>query len=216
MSKNQQDIFSDKDIKALYSFAHKCLQIRQVSLLDTNILTPTNFHKEKEKFLKSKTYNPQFTYKKALRRKTAKEIQQLQQYVTTMKLPNDLESYFLEYLDNLSLLSQTVQSIGSDTFPHLTNKLFKISVNNAHEVAQALPKISFHEEYKPTMHSAEEIATIFRNYLHTYKELYNYRILLDTFNDHTIRVGEKQLVIGTRVKRTTNNVKRLIVHEKIG
>ncbi|HSW88700.1 MAG TPA: tyrosine/phenylalanine carboxypeptidase domain-containing protein [Candidatus Saccharimonadales bacterium] len=209
----KHDVFSEKDKKIIYLFAKKCLKLRTTCILDTSVLTPTNFQKEKLKFMHSKTYNPRFTYKKISVKKIVRELETLRNQLEIMRLPQDLAIYFLDYIDNLELLSKTVQSIGLDTFPELTKKLFNISVSNAHDVLQTLPKIAFQEEKKPTMHSAEEIASIFHEYLQTYHELYNYKIYLDTFNDHTIRVGEKQLVIGSRVKRTASNVNRLIVHE---
>lgn len=208
-----KDTFSEEDKKVIYTFAKKCLQLRTTCILDTSVLTPTNFSQEKIKFMRSKTYNPIFTYKKISVKKIVKEIEVLRNQLEEMQLPDDLTVYFLDYLTNLALLSKTVQAIGLDTFPGLTKKLFKISVSNAHEVLKTLPKIIFQEEQKNKMHTAEEIAGIFHTYLQNYHELYNYRIYLDTFNDHTIRVGEKQLVIGSRVRRTASNVNRLIVHE---
>lgn len=207
------DVFSEKDKKVIYTFAQKCLRLRNACMLDTAVLTPLNFTEEKIKFMQSKTYNPRFCYKKISVRKSVKEIALLREQLTMMQLPDDLALYFFEYLNNLELLSKTVKSIGSDRFPRLTKKLFHMSVSNAYAVLKELPKIDFQEEQKNKLHSAEQIANIFQEYMQTYHELYNYKIYLDSFNDHTIRVGEKKLVIGSRVKRTASNVNRLIVHE---
>src|SRR5579871_4596512 len=206
------DIFSEYDKKAIRKFAKKCLTLKKSLIIDTNILTPTNFSQEKEKFFRSQTYNPQFHYRKVFPRKIAREIHEAREQLAILQLPKDLVPHFAHYITGVELLSQTINAIGKDHFPTRSEQLFHISVENAHAILQTLPKISFQEE-RNKLHSAEEIATIFHEYLQNYDELYNYKIYLDTFNDHTIRVGEKRLIIGSRVKRTTSNVRRLIVHE---
>src|SRR5882724_2974141 len=44
-----KDTFSEKDKKVIYTFAKKCLQLRTTCILDTSVLTPTNFSQEKIK-----------------------------------------------------------------------------------------------------------------------------------------------------------------------
>ena len=205
-------VFSERDKKILYHFAKQCSRLKHSCLLDTNVLTPSNFCEEKEKFLQSKTYNPQFIYKK-----TPKNIKhgfdQLQKYLASIDLPKDLANYFFEYLDNLELLSLTISAIGTKSFAAYSQRLFRSYTSHTHETLQQLPDINFLEDEKHTLHTAEKIAAIFHNYLQQYDELSQYAISLDSFNDHTIRVGENRLIIGSRVKRTTENVRRLIVHE---
>ena len=205
--------FKEIDVKAIYDFAKKCLKLRSKFSLTTSTLTPVNFHEEKEKFLNSQTYNPQFMYKQHPYQSITKDLNKLRRQLDKLKLPDDLQKYFSDYIDNIHLVSQTFHAIGTDEFAIYTDRLFNLYIPSARTAMSILPQLDFSEEKKVKMHSAEEITRIFHNYMKNYEELQHYNIYLDSFNDHTIRVGEKKLIVGCKVKRNANNVKRLIVHE---
>src|SRR5690606_1229491 len=63
------------------------------------------------------------------------------------------------------------------------------------------------------LYSAEEIAEIFRDVLKKKYNITNYGVEIDHFNDHTIRVGARRIILGGKVKRFKKSIDRLIIHE---
>src|SRR4030042_2679564 len=195
----------------LCKFAKKCAYVGNKLILDTEPLTPINYHGEKEKFFKSSTYNPIYKYKKKNLNRIKKLLNKLNYELISLTLPTDLNIYLKKYLQNLNLLFLGFESIGTPNFAKITNQLFDWSTKNINNIKTQLPQIRFQEECNGVL-SAKEIKKELEKYIKKYG-IYDHPVITDNYNDHTIRVTQKKVIIGYKVKRNFANVKRLIVHE---
>jgi len=206
-----QDRILKKDKKLLLSFARKASKIGSCLLLDTEALTPVNFEEEKEKFFKSKTYSPQYVYEKKDFKNTSKQISSLIKQAEKFYIPRDLKKYLLEYANNLKALLFVFETIGTKYFANAAEQLIdwdEDEIKNGHKL---LPEMIYAEDGLD-FQNAPSIKKLFAQTIEKYG-IKNYPVVIDSFNGHIIRDEPNKLIVGSKVKRTKNNVKRLIVHE---
>ncbi len=206
------DNISFKDKERLLDFAKLASRLGNKLLLETDALTPVNFEQEKEKFFESKTYNPVFKYRRKDLNGTLIKISFLHEKLNRLNLPLDLRKYLKKYLNNLYHLYVAFEAIGTDNFSHAVRVLFNWDFENIKNIKKTLPKISL-KTSKAEPKNATEIKKRFKDYLEKKYGIADYQIVIDDFNDHTIRVRSKDLKIGKEVKRNINNINRLLVHE---
>lgn len=202
-----------KENKAkLLDFAKKAAKIGNRLLLDTEPLTPENFGEEKARFFGSATYNPQFKYKKKNLRISKNDIQKLKKELHGIRLPKDLKHYLEKYLRDLSLLYIAHKKISTQDFSEISRKLFNWDFESIDEVLESLKDLKLKPSHDLPK-DAQQIKKYFEKTLKNNYKIKNYTVLIDEFNNHTIRVGTNKLKIGSKVKRSHRNIKRLIVHE---
>lgn len=205
LSKNQKN--------DIFIFARDAYEVGKNFSLGTDALTPINYKSEKERFFSRSDYNPQFIYNSKPKPNIDIPLLELRHRLNRLSLPDDIKVYFHEYLNDLKVHELAIHAIGSPDFPYYAKKLFDWDMQSLSSVRKRLPKVTFEETAKPTLYDAEKMRMIFKNYIEKELGISSYVVHIDGFNDHTIRVGEKRLTIGRSVKRNSNNVKRLIVHE---
>ena len=206
-----KDPIPDIDHTKLEEFAKICQEIRKHTILDTNILTATNYKQEEKKFFQSTTYNPQFTYNIQNPREE-KNIEKAQKYLETIDLPEDFRLYLTHYLKGLNDMNNTVKSVGTENFATYAAEVFNLNTPKIQKYLNMSPEITLSEERKTKLYNAEEIAQVFRQKLKEYG-ITHYKVEVDNFNDHTVRVGHNKIVLGSKIKRYQKNVERLIHHE---
>lgn len=206
-------MLSRKQKDDIILFAKDSFEVGKNFSLSTDALTPVNFAEEKEKFFKSSTYNPQFIYLYKKRPNINIPLLELRHRLNRLDAPDRLKVFFHEYLNDLKVHELAIRAIGTEDFPYYAQKLFDWDLDSLSSIKSRLPKIEFEEEPKPKLYDAEKMREIFKNYIEKELGISTYVVHVDGFNDHTIRVGDRRLTIGKRVKRNTNNVRRLIVHE---
>lgn len=197
----------------IFVFARDAYEVGKSFALGTDVLTPVNYKSEKEKFFSLSDYNPQFIYNSKPRPDIDIPMLELRHRLNRLDLPDDIKLFFHEYLNDLKVHELAINAIGTPEFPYYAKKLFDWDLQSLTSVKKRLPKITFEEDPKPVLYDAEKMRMIFKNYIEKELGITSYVVHIDGFNDHTIRVGEKRLTIGKSVKRNSNNVKRLIVHE---
>ncbi len=195
----------------LHQFGKRFIALSNKLPIGTQILTPLNYKEEKEKFLASETYSPLYHYAKSDTSELHKDIPSLIQELDSLALPQDLKLYFRSALESLSTDIDLIDAIGTDSFAEVAADVFRYDLIESKSFLAEASTISFNEPGKCKLHCAEEMAEKFKEYL---DELgLEYSVIIDNFNDHIIRVGTNKLIIGAKVKRFSNNVDRLIVHE---
>lgn len=204
---------SEDEKQKLFLWAQKCLTLKAELLLNTHTLTPVNYYTEKKKFLKSKNYNPIFIYEKRKDIHVLTRVKELEAELKLLKLPKELRTYLKEYLQDITNVSKVVESIGTDAFPYYAKQLFQHALDNLNIVLNYASIIEPTSVPQKDLLNAQEIAQKFKETLIDQYNIPDVSILLDDFNDHTIRVGPKRVIIGSKIKRKPQNVQRLIVHE---
>lgn len=200
-----------KDKKKLNNLIQKLIALNQSLNLGTATLTPLNYSEEKEKFLRSDTYNPQFKYSNQNISLQQKEIIRCTEELHSLKLPKDLHNYVLEYVSSLSLTADAINTIGTSEFSRTVDKIFSFKNTDEKEFLKEISSISFNDPGNCKLKNAEEMAEIFREYLKNLQ--IGYTVEVDYTNDHIIRVGQQKLIVGAKVKRFCNNIQRLLTHE---
>ena len=207
------DEISNKELKKLEQFARKCMRVRSYFYLGTRSLTATNYAQEKEKFFSSKNYNPHFKYNHEKLHGLDREIDKLREELENIDIPHDFRLYLEHYLNDTENCEKAVRAIGTEEFPSVAENIFNLNSPKIQKYLNLSPEVTIIEEEKTKLHTAEEIAEIFRQVL---KEKYNiehYEVKIDHFNDHTVRVGAKKVILGEKIKRFRKSIDRLIVHE---
>ncbi len=199
------------DIKRLTEFADLCQKIRRHNFLDTTKLTATNFKEEREKFFKSQTYNPTFSYSPPSQNKES-EIREAENFLEKIDLPQDFKLYLTHYLKALRDMNNAVQSIGTDNFADCATQVFNLNTPKIQKYLNMSPEITVTPEEETKLYNAEDIAEVFKQELKNYG-IKDYKVEIDTFNDHTVRVGHNKIVLGAKVKRYKKSVERLVHHE---
>lgn len=201
----------DIDFKRLNAFADLCQKIRRHTYLDTRALTATNYHEEREKFFQSTTNNPQFIYNPPFPSER-ENIEKAQRDLEEIDLPEDFRLYLTHYIKALKDMSNAVQSIGTDDFSKYAALIFNLNTPKIQKYLNMSPEITVAPEVETRLYGAEEIAEIFRQKLIEYG-ITNYTVRIDNFNDHTVRVGQNNIVLGSKIKRYEKSVERLVHHE---
>lgn len=200
-----------KDIKdELFTIANECIKIKK-QLAITPHLTPVNFEEEREKFFKSRTYNPQFVYVVKDIKNHEKKILDLKSKILKLDIPQDLNDYLLDYIVDLELLNHTRKTIGTSLFADYATDLFANELEETfHE--QFIPKdFEFENESRGSLMDAHEIKKAFEKTLHNY-HLKDYEVEIIP-NGPIITAGPHRIVMGEKIKRYENNVNCLIIHE---
>lgn len=197
----------------LFSFGKDALDVGRNFSLGPEILTPVNFAEEKKKFFSKNTYNPQFIYLYEKRPDINIPLLELRHRLNKLEIPDDIKVFLHEYLNDLKVHELAIRSVGTIDFSYFAQKLFDWDIESLETVEKRLPKVRFFEEKKPRIYNAEEMGEVFKDYMENKLGLTDFVVHIDAFNDHTIWVGENRLCIGRSIKRNSNNLKRLIVHE---
>ncbi len=200
-----------KENKYLQSYSNKLLALNSQIQLGTNTLTPLNYKEEKEKFLTSDTYNPQFYYQKQNTSFLQAEITTLTEELRSFKISKELYYHLYNYLESLNKGIEAVQNVGTSEFSNSVNKIFSYESFDGKDFLKKMQTIVFNDPGNCKLKNAEEMADIFRSYI-TNLDL-DYSVKVDSKNDHIIRVDPQSLIIGAKVKRFCNNIQRLITHE---
>lgn len=196
----------------LSSFAKTCSILAKKISLGTTTLTPANYYEEKERFFASKDYNPQFTYTNT-HISQEEQVNHLMTQLERLELPLDIYHYLQTYLASLLLVEACIRTRGSSTFATTAQALFPWDKQDI-DTALATPlTLEFPLEENRRLYTAKEIAEKMQSIIEKELGISHFQVILDHYNDHTIRVGENKLIIGKNVKRNIYNLQRLIVHE---
>ena len=197
----------------LLKIALRSTDIRHALALTSTTLTPSNLQAEKEKFIKSKSYNPMFEYIPAPPERFDIEIDELEQRVEKIDLPYDLLYHLIEYLNHLRFLYHARHSVGKPTFPVYAKLAFNWKVYDPDKLVLSLPKFKFNNEKKGELKNAKEIATQLNNTLEKKYKIKDLNVEVNYFSTNMIFVDFNVIKIGKDIKRFQNNIDRLIVHE---
>jgi hypothetical protein len=204
-------MLNKKEREQLDKFAIRIQSISSQLNVGTSHLTPINYITEKEKFFTSESYNPRFVYIKNDSSALRKEIADARSDLSHLVLPSPLTELLINFLDNIENRANLFDSIGTDDFSVCAAENFPYSIPDPKFFYTLQNSLTFNDPVEIQLHNADEIQAIFSEYLHELD--ISFKISIDTFNDHIVRVGTKGLVIGAAVKRHCHNVQRLIVHE---
>lgn len=207
------DPITPHDKQKLEKFANNANHLKEFSYLNTRNLTATNYHEEKEKFFASNTYNPHFSYEPPKEFDSQKALTALRNELTTITLPEDFRLYLEHYITNLEQIDKARLAIGTEKFATYAKQAFTLDNPKLQKYLDQSPEITITPEIKTELYNAEQIAEIFRNTLHNTYGIKHYTVSIDNFNDHTIRVGDKKVILGSKVLRYRKSVERLINHE---
>lgn len=197
--------------KKLFRFGKRLNTLSSKLIIGTNTLTPINFEEEKIKFFSSNTYNPVYFYSPNDTYGLHKEILSLNEELDNIRLSNSLKYYFRSALQSFSTDIDLIDAIGTDSFADVASDIFKYESFSSSSFLKETANIKFNEPSNCTLHSANEIAKKFQEYIDDLD--LEYKVTVDAFNGHIIRVGAHSLVIGEKVRRFCKNIDRLIVHE---
>lgn len=200
-----------RERKRLKLFAKQLHQISSQLNIGTTTLTPLNYSQEKEKFFASDTYNPQFFYHKRNITSLKHTIAELSESIHHLHIPSDLKDYLSQIIDELHSEVDMIDAIGTEKFASYAYSLFHFQDIDTTSFLKDMPSLNFYEPDVMQLHTAQDMHKIFQEYIEQLNV--DFKIEIDHFNDHIVRVGRKKLIIGARVKRFCNNVERLIVHE---
>lgn len=198
--------------KKLEDFVKNCLKLQSHLALDTRVLTPMNLVKERDKFFKSKTYNPQFEYHKPQVAVTEQAIENLVIELNQLNIPEDLRQYYEIALEQMKSQRRTMEAIGTPNFAAFSSRLFTINQTATQIYLDQIPQVEFNTKTGHELLDAEEIKDRFEEVIEDYK-FDDVEVFLDDFNPYTVRVGSKRLIVGSGIRRYANNVERLITHE---
>src|SRR3989344_1638373 len=106
----------EKKIEKLREFSRYFLRIYNLASIGTSYVTPVNFHEEKEKFLASDTYNPQFYYVKRDVPDVSRVLIKLYHDLAVLKLPPELENYIEETIRSIENSLIAKAHIGTPDF----------------------------------------------------------------------------------------------------
>lgn len=200
-----------EDKKKLFRFGKRLNTLSSKLIIGTKALTPINFEEEKTKFFSSDIYNPVYYYSPTKTDGLYKEIQSLYEELNDINISNDLKYYFRSALQSLSTDIDLLDTIGTDGFADVAADIFQFENLNSNSFLKEVINIKFNEPDNCTLYSADEIAQKFQEYIDDLNV--DYKVTVDSFNKHIIRVGAHSLVIGEKVRRFCKNIDRLIVHE---
>lgn len=202
-----------KTQQKLHDWARAARQIQLKLILNTRALTPVNYHKEMERFLSSKRYNPRFEYKTPYISNIKRKIHDLAKRLSHLDLPPELTAYLESYIHHLLLAARTRNAVGTDRFGSLAKSMYNYEKIDTDKLLSLLPPLTFANTKGARVLTAKAMQDLFQNYITNHPHIQDAAITIDEFNDHTIRVGHKRLTIGAAVRRNMRNVERLIVHE---
>jgi hypothetical protein len=201
-----------KQKEKIFEFAEKAHTSSHNLTLTTEDLTPVNYREEEEKFFRLDNYNPQFKYRIRSFPDMKMPLSELEESLLGMEIPSDIKLFLHKYIEDMRTRMRVKQAIGTKDFPIEVENLFDWELVPLSVLDKSLPEVIFHEEAHPLLYNAYEMQDIFSKYLQE-SGITFCNVQVDSFNDHMIRVGDKQLTIGKAIKRNSNNVRRLIVHE---
>lgn len=199
-------------IGQLKNLIQQALNLQSHLSLDTRVLTPVNLVEERVKFLKSKTYNPQFKYIKKPISVSEDDITKLQTKLVDLDLPTDLSDFYLTAIEQMKTQLKTVQAIGTANFASFSGRLFTITQTTTDLYLNQVPQVDFNTKTGHQLLDAEKIRQRFEAVIRNYA-LSDVEVILDDFNPYTVRTGSKRLIVGSGIHRYDNNVERLITHE---
>jgi len=197
----------------LLKIAKRCTDIRQSLILNSTAITPLNFKEEKERFFKSKSYNPIFEYASPPTERFDIEIDELEQRVERIELPYDLLYHLIENLNHLRFLYHARHSIGKPTFPVYARLAFDWPISDPDRLIESLPKFKFTNEKKGPLVEAPEIAYKLDQAFKNKYGITDFPVEVNNFSKNMIFVDYNVIKIGKEIKRFQNNIDRLIVHE---
>jgi len=197
----------------LLKIALRSTDIRHALVLNSTVLTPVNFHLEKEKFFKSKSYNPKFEYVTFPPERFDIELDELEQRLENIELPYDLLYHLIEYLNHLRFLYHAKHSVGRPTFPIYAKLAFNWKIIDPDKLLATLPKFKFRNEKKGPLTKAPEIVRQLNFSLQNKYGIKDLKVEVNNFSTNMIFVDFNVIKVGKEIKRFKNNIDRLIVHE---
>jgi len=202
-----------KDLTELNKIAINSIKIKNALLVYSTILTPKNLANETDKFFKSKTYNPQFEYKKLRDINYDRDIDELERRTESLDMPNELFYHLIDYLNHLRLLYHTRRSVGKATFPIYSKLFFDWDIVSPDSILKEISRPVFQNENKGVLRKAPEIKYQLQETIDIKYNLPYYKVNINNFSKNIIFVKSNNIYVGSGIKRFQNNVDRLIVHE---
>lgn len=173
----------------------------------------TNLPEEKAKFFSQKNYSPILQFKE--NSNPPNNLVEVTNVIKSHKLPNDLETYFLEIVEHINLNHKVSKLIGTDSFAEEQFKYFgwdidSVNIDKLSELLKSLP-----QEDNSKLLKAEEIKFKFDEYIRQYIEFDNWNVeVTDNSREGIFVLGDSQkIVISTVAIRSEIEVDRLITHE---
>lgn len=204
-------IDQNKENEKLIVIAEKLISLRKKVGLNS-LLVPVNFEEEREKFFNSPHYEPQFTYKtKEIPENIEDEIAQLKIDIVHLQIHPQLNLHLQNYIIDLEMLLGALRSIGTETFTDYACDLFSEELEDATREHFLDSEFKFENEEKGELHDAYQIKKAFEKELEFYN-LKNYSIQI-VANGPIIVAGPSRIILGEDIRRYSNNVRRLIIHE---
>lgn len=209
---NDEDIIPKKELEKVEELALKLIEVKKKLLLGNSTLTPLNYIQEREKFLSSKKYNPQFKYREKRNPDLLKQIDQYKIEAEKLHIPQSLKQHILEFLDDQKKLYYVKTSIGTSNFSENAHRLFDWGTDRLDMILTNTPKVEFLIDFEHVIERAPTIRKRFGRILQKYG-IEGFSIIIDNESPHIISVGYKNISIGKDIKRYACNVDRLIIHE---
>ncbi len=198
-------------ILALKVFVKKCLRIQSQLALETRVLTPKNLISERNQFMASPSYNPQFEYQKKEIDISEEDLSVLLEELNQLGLPEDLRSFYESTIVQMQNQLKTIHSIGTKNFAAFSSRLFGLTPEVFKQYLDLVPEVEFNTKTGDKLLDAPTIQKYFSKVVDDY--YFDVEVVLDDFNPFTVRVGSKKLVVGSGIRRYKNNVERLVTHE---
>lgn len=205
-------VISQKTKEEFEQIAKEIIDTKKELRIGTTSLTPTNFSEEREKFLKSDSYNPVFSYTEKKLPDIESAIDGFKKRTDKLSLPDDLKEHILEYLDDQKVLYLTKKNIGKEKFSEYAHSLFDWGTDRLDVILANTPKNYFHLHFNHKMQDSTKIKERFETELQKYN-IDSFKVEIDSFATHMINAGYKKISIGSGIKRHKCNVDRLLVHE---
>lgn len=197
----------------LTDFAIELQQAKRGMALGTQTLTPINYHEEKQKFFKNPNYSPQFQYKKYSVPDAKERIKNLKKQLNQINLPKDLHEYCLDVIVDVKNTIDAVEHVGKENFEKYAKKVFPYEAKRLKEALSDAKNIHPKPPKDSPLFDSKKISEDFQEVLKNRYNIQDAKVEIDHFNDHTVRVGNKKIVIGSKIKRYKQSIDRLIVHE---
>jgi uncharacterized protein (TIGR02421 family) len=174
--------------------------------LSFSILNPINVDKERKKFFSKKEYNPQFKYKKPI-----KKIDNIKNSLLKINPPNSVVGNILKKIrDKYVLDIELIENMGTSKFQNISNKLYgkpdKTLIKKANKLIYL--KINQEEPIYSTNEIIDKLNIAFVKYGFNWKVKRKNMIA-----SAAVKLQKKQLLIKKNSKFSQNFLKRIIVHE---
>lgn len=197
--------------------------LKGIGIFSAHKLSPLNLHEEREKFLASDTYNPQFIYNQKQFAPITETLESLKNEINSSVLSQAIKDYFLNLVIEVQKSWELRVAMGNERFSKVSQEMFNSEeifsdpelVSEAlktNSLSELFPDYEFNDDISQ-VHNAEEIQKFFADFL---SQNYPGVILPIELSEHVsyaITASMNGIRIGVHVQRSGQDLLRLVVHE---